>query len=331
MLCERLYLGDIDRGARDLAGFEGVVECCFVDHGAARGVDEDRCRLHARECGGIEEVARFGRQGDVDADEVRLIKQLVEFGVGDPELRLGLGPAMVAVVEHAHVEPARPARHGPADGAEANDAERRLMDILAEQERGSPTRPASFANGALGLGDAARGGEEQGEGEVRRRFGEDARGVRDDDAAPRRCVDIDMVVADGHGADRAQARRRLQQAGIDVVREEAEQALRLAHGGQQLVARRRQIARPDGERCVLGEAVQRVAGELAGGEHGGLRFSPAGEAQHQCANGLIGCGCAAGRARCHVRSAAESRTRDRRSGPGACDRAGSTSAATAAR
>src|SRR5580704_8242222 len=43
---QRLDVEDIEAGMADMAGLQGVDHRGFVDHGAARGVDEDDARLH---------------------------------------------------------------------------------------------------------------------------------------------------------------------------------------------------------------------------------------------------------------------------------------------
>jgi hypothetical protein len=107
---ERLDLGDIDGGRRDLARLQRAVERRLVDDSAARGVHENRRRLHALEGGLVEHVAGLGCERHMHADEVRLGEQLLEGGVLDPQLRFYLRLARPAVVEDADVEATCPPR-----------------------------------------------------------------------------------------------------------------------------------------------------------------------------------------------------------------------------
>jgi hypothetical protein len=136
------------------------------------------------------------------------------------------------VVDHPHVEPASATRHCAADLPEPDDAKRRAVHVMAGEERRVPRGPASLAHRAVAFGQPARGGEEQRECEVRRRLCEHAGRVTDGDAALARRVDVDVVVADRHRADDAQAGRRVDQSGVDVVGEQAEQPFRLGGGAQ---------------------------------------------------------------------------------------------------
>ncbi|KAG1438752.1 hypothetical protein G6F55_013878 [Rhizopus delemar] len=70
-----------------------------------------------------------------------------------------------------------------------------------------PMRPMPrMPSPALGFGDAARGGHQQGETEVGRGLGEHVRGVAGEDAGRAERVDIQVVVADADVGDHLQLR-----------------------------------------------------------------------------------------------------------------------------
>ena len=58
-------LVDVEAGAGEPAVTERPHECAFVDDRSARGIDEDRRRLHCCEHGGVDEVAGGVVQGHV--------------------------------------------------------------------------------------------------------------------------------------------------------------------------------------------------------------------------------------------------------------------------
>jgi hypothetical protein len=102
------------------------------------------------------------------------------------------------------------------------------VHVVAQQERRVPGGPAAFADSAISFREAPRRSQEQREREVGRRLGEDARRVAHEHALARRRFDIDVVVADSHRAHDAQPLRLFEDAGVDVVGEEAEEAFGVA-------------------------------------------------------------------------------------------------------
>src|SRR6266851_4644233 len=74
----RLLVEDVERGAGDLVAAERVMQRLLVDDAAARGVDEKRGSLHARQPGGVEEADRLRRLRAMDRDEIGAGDRLVE-------------------------------------------------------------------------------------------------------------------------------------------------------------------------------------------------------------------------------------------------------------
>ena len=73
-----LVLVDIERRAGNQPLLERPDERRFVDHRAARGVDEIRRPLHARKRLPVDEMPGLGRQVHVERDDVRRIQQAIE-------------------------------------------------------------------------------------------------------------------------------------------------------------------------------------------------------------------------------------------------------------
>jgi len=77
---------------------------------------------------------------------------------------------------------------------------------------------------------------------------------------------VDVVVADGHLADHAQARGGVQQGGIDPVGEQAEQAISAGRPLAQDVVGRRQLVLPQIDRAGVAEQGQPLLRDGAGDE-----------------------------------------------------------------
>ena len=71
-------------------------------------------------------------------------------------------------------------------------------DVRAEEGVRAPGVPAAGADEAVALGDAARGGEDEGQRELGGCLGEDTGGARDEDFALGAGFDVDVVEPGGH-------------------------------------------------------------------------------------------------------------------------------------
>ena len=141
------------------------------------------------------------------------------------------------MVEDPHPEALRPSRQRLADPPEADDPERRAVDVGAEQQQRTPRLPVAVADVAVALGEPSGGGHQQRPGEVGGRLGQDARRVPDGDAARGAGRDIDVVEADGVVADDAKARPgRVEERVVDPVGEQGQDAV--AAGDRAAAARR---------------------------------------------------------------------------------------------
>ena len=173
---------------------------------AAGGVDDPHAVAHRVERGGVDRAARLRGQRQVQREEVGgrvdLLRRLDALGA---ELAEALGRDVRVVGDDAHPEPERAARDLLADPAEAEHAERLAGELDAAVRA---ALPAALLERGVRLRDVARERDEEadrvlGGGDDRR-----LRRVRDDDPAPRRRVDVDVVDADARAADHLQARRR---------------------------------------------------------------------------------------------------------------------------
>ncbi len=143
-----------------------------------------------------------------------------------------LGSHERVVGDHAHPEPERPPRDLLADPAEAEHAERLVRELDPAPAR---PLPAALLEGRVRLRDVPRERHQQPDGVLggrdHRRLGR----VGDDDAPPRRGLDVDVVDPDARAADHLQARAALDQVGGELRR------------------------RADDDRVVVGDALGEVA------------------------------------------------------------------------
>ena len=162
----RLDREDVDRGARQVPGQDVLAQRGVVDDHPARGVDEDRPRLHQGELVGAEQ-ARVARPAvDVQAHHVGLGQQLVERA--DPP-GVAVGQPVGGVVED-HPQPDGLGDVGQlgADVAVADDAERAAADLVAALGR---LVPHAVVHPLGLLGEPARQRDDLGRAPARRRCG----------------------------------------------------------------------------------------------------------------------------------------------------------------
>ncbi len=199
---DRLGREDVERGAGDLAGVERVLERLVDQQLAAGAVDDADAVLHLGERLGVEPAARLGRLGQVDGDEVGLAVDVgARLGLLGPELAEAFGGDERVVGEHAHAEALRAGGDELADAAEAEHAERLLVDLDAAELR---ALPLVRGEAGVGLRDVARQREHQRDGVL---GGGDDVGlgrVGDDDAALGGGLHVDVVDADAGAPDHAQ-------------------------------------------------------------------------------------------------------------------------------
>ena len=73
----RLGLEHVERRAGDRLPAQRLQQGRLVDQAAARGVDEQRCRLHQRQALGVDDLARRRDQRRVEGDDVGAAQQRV--------------------------------------------------------------------------------------------------------------------------------------------------------------------------------------------------------------------------------------------------------------
>ena len=143
----------------------------------------------------------------VHRDDVHPRQHLVEaFPIGRAEFLGddGRHGAAVVIVD-LQAEGARPAGHGLADAAHADDAEALAADAVAEHPGRRPARPAlAFGEDRCALDQPPRHRENQRHGHVGGVFGQHFRRVGHRDAARMRRRDVDIVDAVAEIGDHAQ-------------------------------------------------------------------------------------------------------------------------------
>ena len=197
---------------------ERLDERRIVDDPAASGVDDHRRRLHQRKLPSADKMMGLRRKRHVEADEIGFLEEPLRAHILRAQLlfdRLRHAPAVM--VEDAHRESLRAPRDGPADAAHADDAERRVVHVDAEELIVLPTLPASGPKPALGFGYAPRSGHEQRPGHVRGRVVEYARRIGREDASLGAGREVDVVVADRDVAHGFQSRRRGERRRVHAV------------------------------------------------------------------------------------------------------------------
>ena len=133
----------------------------------------------------------------------------------DAELAEPLGGDERVVGEHLHLEPERAPGDLPADPAEAEHAERLVGELDPAPLR---ALPPPLRQRRVGLRDVAREREQQPDRVLGGRDDVRLGRVRDDDPAPRRGVDVDVVDPDAGAPDHLQLRGARDHVGGDLRR-----------------------------------------------------------------------------------------------------------------
>jgi len=190
----RLDRQDVEPGPANDSAAQRFGQRALVDQPAARGVDEQRARLHARELARADQVSRLRGQRQVQRDHVRL----VQHGVGRCELdALGLRRGMVGE-QHAHAEAARDSRHSLADRALAEDADGAAVQVAHRVPRQAELLGAlpQAVRDVLPVGnEAAPQRKDERKAVLRNGVHRVVADVADDDAARAAGGDVDVVGA----------------------------------------------------------------------------------------------------------------------------------------
>jgi hypothetical protein len=127
----RLLVEHVEAGAEQLAGGEGRGHRLLVDHGPARGVDDDGRRLHRGELLGAQHALSRGVERHMQRDDVGVAQDLGQQAEAHAQriLFLLLEPLDVVVV-HDHAECLGQTRYLLADGAQPDDAQHLVADFV---------------------------------------------------------------------------------------------------------------------------------------------------------------------------------------------------------
>ena len=122
---------DVEAGAADLAGGDGVGERLLVDEAAAGGVDDDLSLLGLGEQLGVEHAGGLLGLGEVDRHEVTAAHEVLELDEFDAELRGARGVGVGVVGDDGGLERGEALGEELADVAEADDADGLAEDLDA--------------------------------------------------------------------------------------------------------------------------------------------------------------------------------------------------------
>ncbi len=137
----RALLDEAERGAGEVPGIEGRAERRLVDQVAARRVEEEGAALHAGKGDPVHQVLGFRRcHGEAD-DEVGRAQQFGQFHLRDARV---LGARVRVGHQHAHVERQRHVGEPAADGAVADDPDRRAFELAADPRFGHLAAVVAF-------------------------------------------------------------------------------------------------------------------------------------------------------------------------------------------
>ena len=226
----RLDREHVEGGTRDVAGEDVLAQGHVVDDHAARGVDEQRARLHLLELLVTEEAGVARAPVDVQGHHVRLRQQVVQ---RRHPLRVAVREPVVGV-EVDDPEPDRLGDHGElrADVAVADDPEHPAADLVAAV-RGLVPDPVVHPQGLLRQPPRER--DDLADHELDHAPGVGVRRVERGHAPARRRCEVDLVGADAERTHRDEVgRRRERPIGQERVRPDAEE-VEAGQGRHQLV------------------------------------------------------------------------------------------------
>ena len=201
----------VDGGTQDVLRLQGRSQRVDVDHGAARGIDEEAALLHASDLLGTHHVLRVRRLGHVQAHHVGLGQQLVQRGelACIAQRQLGLD----VVEHHAHAQGLGQQAQLGADMAIADDAQR----LATHLERvGSALHPAAPVQQCVLLRDAAHQHDDLGQHQLGHAARVGERRVEHGHATLGCGIQGDLVGPDAEGTDSDQLVGLLQHLGREL-------------------------------------------------------------------------------------------------------------------
>ncbi len=204
----RLGGDDVEAGASDPAFLERADQRRLVDDAAARGVDQQRTRLHRAQFRFADQPLGRRRQRAVQCQGVGFAQHLLEIGVAGARRR----HALVLGAQHAHAEGTGEAGDAAAQAAAADDAERGAVEVadrVVEQAELVRLLPAPGLHRGTPGDQVARQREQQRKDVLGHGVLGIAAHVGDDDAALAAGVEVDDVGAGRGHCDHFQVRQRV--------------------------------------------------------------------------------------------------------------------------
>ena len=122
------------------------------------------------------------------------------------------------------------------------------------------------ADETIALRHAAGRGEEKGKTGVGRGLHENARGISDGNSTRGSGGHIDVIHSNGHGRDKAERRRGSENLGVDSIREQAQEPLRVCHFLEERLAGQESGTHPDRDVRLGGQRLKALARKLVGDE-----------------------------------------------------------------
>ncbi|GGU50145.1 hypothetical protein GCM10010211_13030 [Streptomyces albospinus] len=198
---DRLLGEDVEAGAGQLPGFQGVADRVVVQQHAPGAVDEHRAARHRGELVAADHAGGLRGDPGVQRDDAGAGEEVVEGDLlGDAGQCFG---AHVGVVdEDAGAHGVQDLGDAAADGAEADQADGGAVDLdAAVVVVVVVAAPDAAAQVGVGVADAAGGGQQQGEGVFGGGGGVAAGGVADGDAVPGGGFEVGVDRAAAAGAE----------------------------------------------------------------------------------------------------------------------------------
>ena len=194
----RFGLEHVQRGARDMARIERVLERGLVDQPAACAVDDTHALLGLGQIFAAQYVAGLVGQRRVQRDEVGLRQQRVEIGLFHAHFDGAFRRQERVKGDDLHFQAQRAAGDDRADIARADQAQRLAGDFHAHE---AVFRPQALLGLRIGFGNLARQREDQRDGMFSGGDRVAERRVHDDHALGRGVGDVDIVDADASAAN----------------------------------------------------------------------------------------------------------------------------------
>ncbi len=136
---QRLLRKHVEAGAGDLAGLQCLDQRRFVDHAAARDIDQERARLHDGKHLLADDAARLGRQRRERDQEIELGRDLHQIVTVHHAVEARRRPRTAADADHRHMKRLADRREVFGDQPDAENA-----DGLAGEQRRRPALPCVF-------------------------------------------------------------------------------------------------------------------------------------------------------------------------------------------